>query len=174
MQLENFLDTIISLLNDQTVQLILLLVVIVVIIGLAARRRGGTKQPPVVKTMTKMLSDIERGREFELAGVPTRQSTISSLFEEKMSSMGMKPSTESGYIPVSYTPLSRFLAERGVSDDIISAILAGLKEEDSEEEVREIIEAAATTAAIDLTPQEIEKAQQLGVEEWARVKRAGD
>lgn len=172
MQLEGFLDIIISLLCDQTIQLALLVVLAAIILAVAARRRDGGKQSQVMKTMTKMLADVEKGRSITLTGVPTRQSTITSLFEKKMDAIGMKPSTESEYIPVSYTPLARFLTERKVPDHIVSAILAGLKEEDSEEEVRKIIEAAATTSHVDLSPKEIQKAQELAVEEWNRVKRA--
>ncbi len=173
MQLDDILNMIFSLLMDQTIQLLLLAVIVIVIIGVAARRRGGPKESQIVKTMIHIMSDVEKGKPFKVVGDTSRQTLITKRFNEKMAKLGMEPSTESGYIPVSYTPLARYLGERGVPDDIISAILAGLKEEESEEEVREIIEAAATTSSIDLSPAEVERAQDLAVEEWTRTKRAG-
>jgi len=174
MQLEDILNIILTFLMDPIIQLLLLIVIVLVIAGVAASRRRGPKETQIVKTMGKILSDVEKGKPFSVVGDTTRQTLITKRFNEKMAKLGMEPSTESGYIPVSFTPLARYLSERGVPDDIVSAILAGLKEEESEEEVREIIEAAATTSSVDLTPAEIEKAQDLAVEEWTRVKRAGD
>ncbi len=173
MQLDDILNMILTLLMDQTIQLLLLAVIVLIVVGAAARRRGGPKESQIVRTMTRIMSDVEKGKPFSVVGDTTRQTLITKRFNEKMAKLGLDPSTESGYIPVSYTPLARYLGERGVPDDIISAILAGLKEEESEEEVREIIEAAATTSSIDLSPAEVEKAQDLAVEEWTRTKRAG-
>jgi hypothetical protein len=91
-----------------------------------------------------------------------------------MKSVGLKPSSDSGYIPVSYTPLARFLKDRGVQDDTIGAILAGLMEEETAESVRGIIDAAADTPGVDLIGEELEKAKLLGVEEWKNLRRSKD
>jgi hypothetical protein len=89
-----------------------------------------------------------------------------------MRALGLEPGSDSGYIPVSHTLLARYLVERGVHEDTVSAILDGLMEEESEPQVRAIIDAAADTAGVDLTSEELAKAQDLAVIEWTNLRRS--
>ena len=126
---------------------------------------------PVVKQMRRMLADVDKEKELIEPAVQSRQDIITKRFESQMNAIGLEPSTDSGYVPVSYTPLARYLIERGVSDDTVGAILDGLMEEASEESAREIIDAAADTPDVDLTGEELEKAKQLAVDEWNNIRR---
>jgi hypothetical protein len=128
---------------------------------------------PLMKQIGKMMSETEKGKELSVPPVRTRQEIITQIFESKMNAMGLVPSTDSGYVPVSYTPLSRFLKERGVPDDTISAILAGLMEEENEVEVRDIIDAAADSPEVNLIGNELDMAKQLAVEEWKNLRETG-
>ncbi len=94
------------------------------------------------------------------------------VFEEKMESIGIEPSTDSGHIPTSQTPLARYLRKYGIADDIIDAISIGLSEEESESSVREIIDAAADTPDVNLEGMFLERAKDLAVEEWNRRRRS--
>lgn len=125
---------------------------------------------PVVKQMRRMLMDVDKDKELMEPSVQTRQDIITEKFESQMNAIGLEPSTDSGYVPVSYTPLARFLKDRGVSDDTVGAILDGLREEATEESVREIIDATADTPDVDLTGGELEKAKQLAVDEWNNLR----
>jgi hypothetical protein len=167
------LEDILNLFYEPFIQYLLIVVILAIIAGAAARRSRGPKKSKVTKRMERMISDIDKGRDVRVPEVESRQSTITNMFASKMRAVGLEPTTESGYVPVSYTPLARFLSEHGISDDIVSAIASGLKEEESEEDVRAIIEAAAGTPDVDLTPSEIEKAQDLAVQEWNRLRGAG-
>ena len=174
MQIDVILNQLIDLFMDPIIQYMILAFIILAIVAVAARRRRGPSRSPVVGKMQKMISDVERERQIKVPDVRSRDSIITEKFEGEMKSVGLQPSSESGYIPVSYTPLARFLAERGITDDIVSAISAGLMEEENEEDVRSIIDAAAGTPDVDLTPDEVKKAQDLAVEEWRRVRRANE
>lgn len=114
---------------------------------------------------------IEKDKKFSVSETRTRQDIITVLFEGKTEAIGITPSTDSGYIPTSQTPLARYLRRFGVVDDIIDAILAGLAEEESEPAVREIIEAAADTPEIELEGDHLRQAQDLAVEEWTKLRR---
>jgi len=127
---------------------------------------------PVLKQIHRMSSEVEKGKDITEPAVRSRQEIITAKFISQMQSIGLEPSTDSGYIPVSYTPLARFLKERGVQDDTVSAILAGLMEEDNEEDVQAIIDAAADTPGVDLMGAELEKAKQLAIDEWNNVRRS--
>ncbi|MGY5863886.1 MAG: hypothetical protein RTV41_04745 [Candidatus Thorarchaeota archaeon] len=127
---------------------------------------------PVVKQMRRMMMEVDRDREIKEPAVQSRQDIITEKFEVQMSAIGLEPSKDSGYIPVSYTPLARFLIERGVHNDTVGAILEGLMEEETEESVRGIIEAAADTPGVDLTGKELDKAKQLAVDEWTNLRRS--
>jgi len=85
---------------------------------------------------------IEKIKEMEkeLVKLPikTRHEIITEMFEAKMRMIGLESSKDNGYIPVSNTPLSWFLRKRGVSEDTVDAIIAGLQDE-SEENRMEII-----------------------------------
>ncbi|MFX0045520.1 MAG: hypothetical protein ACFE8Z_06705 [Candidatus Hermodarchaeota archaeon] len=167
------LEDILNIFYEPFVQYVIVVVILAAIAGAAARRGRGPKRSQTGKRMERMIGDIDKGRTVRAPEVKSRQSIITGMFEGKMRAVGLEPTTKSGYIPVSYTPLARFLSERGIDDDIVSAITSGLKEEESEEDVRSIIEAASGTPDVDLTPAEIEKAQDLAVEEWNRLRGAG-
>lgn len=171
MQIDVILNQLTELVMDPMFQLLVLFFIILAVVILAIRRRGGPSRSPAVGKIQRMLGDVEKERTVKAPEVKSRETIVTELFESEMRSVGLQPSTESGYIPVSYTPLARFLAERGIANDIASAISAGLKEEESEEDVRNIIDAAAATPDIELTPEEIKKAQDLAVEEWNRVRK---
>lgn len=172
MQIDVILDQLTEIVMDPMFQLLVLFFIIIAVVIFALRRRSGPSRSPVIGKIQKMIGDVERERAIKVPEVKSRSTIVTEIFESEMKSVGLQPSTESGYIPVSYTPLARFLAERGIANDIASAISAGLKEEETEEDVRNIIDAAAGTPDIDLTPEEIKKAQDLAVEEWNRVRKS--
>lgn len=173
MQFDDILNRLIDLFMDPMFLYLVLFFIMLAVVIFAARRRRGPSRSPVVGKIQKMIGDVEKERSVKVPDVKSRDTIITEKFESEMKSIGLQPSTESGYIPVSYTPLARFLAERGIANDIASAISAGLKEEQTEEDVRNIIDAAAGTPDIDLTPDEVKKAQDLAVEEWLRVRKSG-
>lgn len=166
-------EDLINLLLEPFVQYLIIVIVIGAIAGAVARRSRGPRKSKMTKRMERMIGDVEKGRDVRVHEVKSRQAIITNLFESRMRAIGLEPTTESGYIPVSYTPLAKFLGERGVPDDIVSAITSGLKEEETEEAVRSIIEAAVGTPEVDLTPTETERAQDLAVEEWNRLRGTG-
>ncbi|MHA1939261.1 MAG: hypothetical protein ACXABV_10660 [Candidatus Thorarchaeota archaeon] len=173
MQFDVILNQLIDLFMDPMFQYLVLFFIMLALVIFALRRRRGPSRSPAVGKMQKMIGDVEKERSVKVPEVKSRDTIVTEMFETEMKSIGLQPSTESGYIPVSYTPLARFLAERGIANDIASAISAGLKEERTEEDVRNIIDAAAGTPDIDLTPEEVKKAQDLAVEEWNRVRKSG-
>ncbi len=128
---------------------------------------------PMMKQIKKMIGETEKGKNLSVPSVRTRQEIITQLFESKMNLINLTPSTDSGYVPVSHTPLARFLKERGVADDTISAILAGLMEEEHEAEVRNIIDATADSPEVNLIGHELDEAKELAVEEWKRLRESG-
>ncbi|MFW9908057.1 MAG: hypothetical protein ACFFEF_05740 [Candidatus Thorarchaeota archaeon] len=130
-----------------------------------------SKEKPIIKRINKMRNLIEKDKKFEVKETLTRQDIISDLFERKMRSIGIEPSKDSGYIPTSQTPLARYLRRFDIEDDIIDAILAGLAEVETENSVREIIEAAADTPDLELEGDELKEAQELAVEEWKKMRR---
>lgn len=168
------IDIILNLFLDPLVQLIIIVVIIPLVIVLAFRRGRGPSHPAAVRKIAKMMDEVGKDKAIKVPPVKTRQEIITEKFAREMGAVGLEPSTESGYIPVSYTPLARFLSERGIDNDIASAISAGLKEEATEQAVRDIIDAAAGTPNVDLTPEEVKKAQDLAVEEWNRVRKSGN
>lgn len=128
---------------------------------------------PLMKQIGKMMGETEKGKKLTVPPVRSRQEIITQMFESKMDAIGLEPSKDGGYIPVSSTPLARFLKERGVPDDTINAILAGLMEEEQETEVRAIIDAAADSPEINLVGSELDRAKDLAVEEWKNLRASG-
>ncbi|MDF1539140.1 MAG: hypothetical protein P1Q69_09565 [Candidatus Thorarchaeota archaeon] len=133
--------------------------------------RGKPKQKPIIKRIQKMRKLIEKDKQFSVSETRTREDIITELFTGKMNAIGIIPSSDSGYIPTSQTPLARYLRRFGVVDDIIDAILAGLAEEETEQAVRDIIEAAAETPEINLDGDYLKQAQELAVDEWDKLRR---
>ena len=173
MQFTEIFDLLLEIIRSP---LFLFAIVMIVCVG-AARyytRSKTTSGMPIVKQMRHMILDVDKERELTEPTVKSRQEVITKMFDSQMNAVGLKPATDSGYIPVSYTPLARFLIERGVHDDTVGAILDGLMEEQSEVHVREIIDAAADTPGVDLTGEELEKAKQLAVDEWNNVRGSRD
>ncbi len=122
--------------------------------------------------MRKLQSAVQKGKKIQEPEVTSRQDTITELFTEKMLAVGIEPSKDSGYIPTSQTPLARYLRKYEISDDVIDAILAGLAEEETEEAVAEIIDAAADTPDVNLEGMFLEQAKDLAIEEWRRKRRS--
>lgn len=164
-------ESVMQLLGDNIfiLDVVLFVFLIIFISGLCQK---GPQKAGVIKGMEKMLSTTEKGRIPEPPAVDDRQTIITRLFESKMQAIGLTPSTDSGHIPVSYSPLAVFLRDRGVPEDIVAAIITGLKEEESEDDVVNIIDAAADTPDVSLEGPDLEKAKNLAVDEWKREKRA--
>ena len=166
---------ILSIIIEFILSPIFLFAVVMIVCGGAARYATRTKTSsgmPVVKQMRRMMMEVDRDREIMEPSVQSRQDIITKKFESQMSAIGLDPSKDSGYVHASYTPLARFLIERGVNDDTVGAILAGLMEEATEESVRGIIDAAADTPGVDLIGPELDKAKQLAVDEWNNLRRS--
>ncbi|TFG29579.1 hypothetical protein EU527_15665 [Candidatus Thorarchaeota archaeon] len=180
------IDTFLNLFSDPLI-LILTLWIVGVIVGIAVfRRPKGSKEEkpekkakkpkikvkgPLMKQMDKMMNEAEKGKELTVPPVRSRDEIITDMFESKMNSIGLQASTASGYIPMSYTPLARFLKERGVPEDTVNAIITGILEEENETDVRAIIEATAESPEVNLVGEELEKAKQLAVDEWSHIKK---
>ena len=160
MQDSGFLDQIMALFMDPLILIGTLWVIGIVIAVAIFRKSQGSKAPPKVKhskpskqkeskvkvkghlmkPMKKMASEAEKGKKLSVPQVRSRDDLIAEMFESKLSAIGIKASTSSGHVPVSYTPFALYLKNRGVEDDIVGALLEGIMEEDSEEAVRGIIE----------------------------------
>jgi hypothetical protein len=148
----------------------------IIVVGVV-RRRSRSKTGsgmPVVRQMRRMMLDVDKEREIIEPSVRSRQDIITTKFESQMNAVGLTPSEDSGYVPVSHTPLARFLKDRGVHDDTVDAILAGLMEEETADSVRGIIDATADTPGVDLTGEELEKAKLLAVDEWNNLRKSKD
>jgi hypothetical protein len=154
--------------------LFLFLLVMIIVVAVA-RRVSKTKSQsgvPIMRQIRRMHSEVDKERDIADPVVNSRQEIITEKFNSQMSELNLEPATDSGYIPASHTPLARFLKDRGVHEDTVSAILTGLMEEENEADVRAIIDAAADTPGVDLTGAELEKAQDLAVVEWTNAQRA--
>lgn len=170
MQFAEIIDLIIESVQSP---IFLFAVAMIIVVGAARRATRSKSQSgvPVMKQMLRMTSELDKGKEMIEPVVRSRQDIITQKFNSQMQAVGLEPGTDSGYVPASYTPLARFLIERGVNDDTVGAILAGLMEEENEADVQAIIDAAAETPGVDLTGAELEKAKQLAVDEWNNIRR---
>lgn len=182
---------IIELLTDPLTVIIIIWLVAGIIGGIWARKpkdkaappkKGKTKaekvkpakfKGPMMKQLQKMIGETEKGKSLSVPSVRTRQEIITQIFESKMNEINLTPSTDSGYVPVSSTPLARFLKDRGVADDTIDAIIAGLMEEEHEAEVRDIIDATADSPEVNLIGNELDEAKELAVDEWRKLRESG-
>lgn len=189
MQTTGILDFI---LNDPLILIAIFWIVGIVIVVVLLKRSKGSKKPKdlpepkkpkrskikvkghLMKPIQKMEGQAEKGKKLTVPPVRSRQEIITQIFESKTNAIGLEASTAGGYVPVSYTPLARFLKDRNVAEDTVSAIIVGIMEEESEEDVRTIIEVAADSPEIDLIGDELEKAKELAVEEWRNVKATPD
>ncbi len=183
------IDTILNMFSNPLV-LILTIWIIGVIVAVAIfRRPKGTKDEkplketkktklkakgPLMKQIGKMMSDADRGKELTPPPVHTRREIISDMFESKMNAIGLEASTASGYVPVSYTPLARFLKDLEVPEDTVGAIIEAILEANDEDEVRGIIVAAAESPEVNLVGNELNKAIQLAINEWANIRNTSE
>jgi hypothetical protein len=170
MQFSDFLEFI----SDPMVVLTMVIIAVAGASVLMVKRRPkgpSTSKIPIVRQMGRMMSDIDKDKTVTTPPVRSRQEIITGLFETEMQTVGLEPSTEAGHIPISSTPLAKFLVSRGVPEDIIEAILTGLETEETEEDVMEIIAAAAESPTVNLEERHLDTAKRLAVEEWSRSKR---
>jgi hypothetical protein len=178
---------IIEFITDPVVLIILSWFIAIVFAGIWTRRpkdkatkvKATKSKPtklkdPLMKQIGKMISDTEKGKELSVPPVRTRQEIITQIFESKMNAINLTPSKDSGHVPVSYTPLSRFLMDRGVGEDTINALLSGLMEVETEIEVRDIIDALADSPEVNLIGNELDKAKELATEEWKNLQESGN
>ncbi|MHA1935199.1 MAG: hypothetical protein ACW97A_07945 [Candidatus Thorarchaeota archaeon] len=177
MQIEdtlNFIQDLIDQIMHPPLLYIVPILLVLIIVGIAIRRSKRSSKAPIMKQIGKMLSTVEKGKIPDEPTVSSRQEIVTNLFESKMQAVGVEPSKDSGYIPTSQTPLAQYLRKYEIPDDIIDAILAGLQEESTEEDVRAIIDAAADTPDVNLDGIFLDKAKDLAVEEWKRARGRSD
>lgn len=180
------IDQIFSLLSDPLILIVILWIVgIIIAVAIYRRPKGSkdekpSKEPkkvkikakgPFMKQIGKMVSEAEKGKDLTAPQVRTRTEVITEMFGSKMNAIGLKASAASGYVPVSYTPLARFLKDRGVPEDTVGAIIEAILESENDEDVRGIIGAAAESPEVNLAGEELNKAKQLAVDEWVNVKK---
>lgn len=109
------------------------------------------------KILDDILTEIESGKLPEMPQLRSRLDIISTIFEMKLSQVGIEPSLTVSDIPSpSQTPLAKYLRRLNVHDDIIDAILSAVSEEGDEEAIHEIIEAVADTPEIYMHGDELE------------------
>ena len=132
---------------------------------------GRKKELPILKKLKKMKGDIDKGKNPKIPETNSRQVLITEVFVEELGAIGLEPSSDSGYIPSSQTPLAKYLRRFGVADDIIDAIIAGLADDESAESVRMVIDAAADTPDIDLQGEYLTRAKDIAVEEWEKRRQ---
>jgi hypothetical protein len=172
MQLPEFIRDLFNPQNPSLMVLLIAVITIAVVVIILRRRKKRQNEPPILRHVSKMLSNIQKGKDLHPPVVMTRQDIITNMFSSKMTAIGITPSTDSGYLPTSQTPLARYLRKYGVPDDIIDAIMAGLAEETTAQSVRDIIDAAADTPTITLEGVYLERAKDLAVEEWDKKRRS--
>ncbi|MGY5858976.1 MAG: hypothetical protein RTU63_06380 [Candidatus Thorarchaeota archaeon] len=183
-------NQILTLFQDPLILIASLWVIGIIIAVAIFRRPKGPKDPPkpkkqkkqkkqkaskekakghLMKQMRKMSSEAEKGKKLSVPPVSSRQEIITDIFESKLAAIGLQASASSDYVPVSHTPLARFLKDLKVPEDTVSAIIAGIMEEETEDDVKIIIEAASPE--LGLVGDELENAKDLAVEEWRNVKK---
>ncbi len=139
--------------------------------GLFSRIFGGDKgRGPVMKQTKKMISAIEKDKDFDEISVKTRHETITEIFVKNLQKLDLTLSEASGYVPASYVPIAIFLRELNLPEQITDALLQGIEEAESEESVCEMIDAAVEAADIELSRDELIEAQELGIDEWRKVQ----
>ncbi len=127
---------------------------------------------PAIKQVKKLLKSVQKDKRLPELKVASRQEIITKLFMDRMAAADIRPSSDFGHMPVSYTPLARFLRERGLKDDIIEAIQAGIMEESTEDNVRALVVDTVDALDISLSSEEIQQIQELAIEEWTRRSKS--
>ncbi len=121
-----------------------------------------------MKQVKRLMKAFEKGKPPPQLEVRDRQEIVTTLFESRIRAIGLEPSMASGHVPLSQTPLARFLRERGLPEDVVEAVVSGVAVEETEAGVRSLIEAASEALRTKLQPDEVRKAQNIAVEEWRR------
>jgi hypothetical protein len=171
MQIDEIIQNITMLFQPPAIYVVALLIILVVL-GVAIKRRPkGPEGPPIVKYMSKMMSRIQKGKPLKDVPAKSRRDIITESFEEKMHAIGLQPSTDSGHIPTSRTPLAKYLLDHGVAESTTDAIVSELSALESKEAVKEIMDAAAESEGVSFTDVELDMAKQLALEEWMRARR---
>jgi len=147
--------------------LILMLLVVAIVLGKRSKKHTKT---PYEKRIQSMLTAIDKGKPVAVPQTASRQEIITDLFESKMKAIGLEPSGDSGHVPMAFTPFATFLQEHGVSEEIVGAMLSGLKEAKAEAEVVDMVDAAAESTEIELHGATLVKAKELAVLEWKRFE----
>ena len=150
MQIAKIIEGITSLLEPPAIYVVVISIVLIVL-GVAIRRR-----PKIIKQMRKMMSRIEKGKPIKDVPVKSRQDIITESFGEKMHAVGLQPSTDSGHIPASRTPLAKYLLDHGVTESTTDAIVSELSALESKEAVKEILDAAAEGEGVSFTSVELD------------------
>ncbi|TFF94314.1 hypothetical protein EU546_05050 [Candidatus Thorarchaeota archaeon] len=139
--------------------------------GFLSRLFGGDKgKGPVMKQMKKMISTIEKEKDFDEVNVKSRQEIITEEFLGKLQKLNLTLSEAAGYVPASYVPIALFLRDLNLPEQITEALLQGIEEAENEESVREMIDAAVEAADMDMSDDELAEAQELGLDEWRKVQ----
>jgi hypothetical protein len=145
---------------------VLLLLGIAVVLPKRSKKPG---QVPLDKAIRTMLTAIDKGKTVTAPATKSRLEIVTDLFESKMRTIGLEPSLDSGHVPVGLTPLATYLQEHGVSEEIVSAMLAGIREATSESEILDMINAAAESKDFALRGADLNLARELAVLEWAHT-----
>jgi len=170
MQIDEIIQNITLLFEPPAIYVAAILLILIVL-GIAIRRRPkGPAGPPIIKRMSKMMSRIEKSKPIKDEPVKSRRDIITESFEEKMHAVGLQPSTSSGHIPTSRTPLAKYLLDHGVAESITDAIVSELSELESKDAVKEIMDAVAESDGVSFTSVELDMAKQLALEEWMRSR----
>ncbi len=171
MQIDEIIQNIALLFEPPAIYFVAILIVLIALGVLIRRRPKGPAGPPIIKRMSKMMSRIEKGKPIKDAPVKSRQDIVTERFEEKMIAVDLQPSTDSGHIPTSRTPLAKYLLDHGVAESTTDAIVNELSGLESKEAVKEILDAAAESEGVSFTSVELDMAKQLALEEWLRSRR---
>jgi len=165
---------ILAMIQDPLVILVLAVVIVLIAGGVKRRNKpSGPSKAPLMKHVYRMMTALDKGKPIVVPPTRSRQEVITQLFESKMRAVGLEPSLDSGYVPVTFTPFAQFLREHGVLEDMTNAILSGVKEAGSESEVEEIVQAAAESVQVGLKGPDLTKAKELATLEWKRMRTTG-
>ena len=171
MQIDEIIQNITMLFQPPAIYVVALLIVLIVLVVAIKRRPKGPAGPPIITYMSKMMSRIEKGKPIKDVPSKSRRHIITESFEEKMHAVGMQPSTDSGHIPTSRTPLAKYLLDHGVAESTTDVIISELGALESKEAVNDILDAAAEGEGVSFTDLELNMTKQLALEEWLRSRR---
>ncbi|MGV9168729.1 MAG: hypothetical protein ACOC38_02185 [Promethearchaeia archaeon] len=165
-----FPDSFGSLLGQPILIVLVTLILLIVVLYFARRRFLEPTEPSEIRKIKDMHSDIKKGKEPKAPVAKSRQEIITDIFESKMNKIGLEPSSEAGYIPVSTGDFSDYMIQHGVDIDTMRAILDDLPTL-KRPEVFDVVEAATEMQGVDFNVREVEEAKQLALNEWQRHRR---